>query len=372
MGKASDLVDRQPNRSSSASSRTASKAYHLRFVDPANNATPLNDDDGSEFTHDSADDFAEDVAERHSSVSGKHNVAVDDLLSSPRYVDAKALKRSTQAEIERIERERHADHFASYAQAKPPERKTRRGLVWSLVISCLLIAGAGIAGFVLYPDNMSDAIASAKRSIFGSARPDANLTAEGSVDVKTDAQKPAAPVQITQAPVAPSQPQSATPVAPQVKTVPQQQAVGQAPVNNTSPLAKSLFELGALSCIARANQISKFLSDGNEAIVLQKPVGNADRSLLMATLLPTGADKKQDFSIVTLSPNQASGCDGNYQSIRVIEKPCPNAVAEMYGAAKALTAGTSGISIVPLNQFGRVFAIPAGNTCVMIKQELVQ
>lgn len=146
------------------------------------------------------------------------------------------------------------------------------------------------------------------------------------------------------------------------------------PASNSgvSPLAKSLFDIGALSCIARANQIANIVGNGTEAIVLQKPFGNPDKSLVTATMMPSTPDKSQSVSIVTLAPNQANGCDGNYQSIRVIDKPCAAAISEKYGPDRTAKIGNTGIQVVALSQSSRILAVPLASQCLVIVQESKQ
>lgn len=141
--------------------------------------------------------------------------------------------------------------------------------------------------------------------------------------------------------------------------------------NQPHALAQRLFQGGAMSCAARANQIANFVSTGPEIILMQMPSAKPDQSMLMATLLPGKGSKSQVVSILSMAPNQYNGCGANYQSIKVSEKSCVLALNEDYATQKPVSAGDNGAVMIPLNQNARVIAVPVGKACLMIKQELL-
>ena len=138
-----------------------------------------------------------------------------------------------------------------------------------------------------------------------------------------------------------------------------------------NPLAQGLEQLGASKCIDRAKQLPEMIARSTEAVVLQRPVGDTDASLLTAILLPSAASKLKGVSIISMAPNQANGCGATYQSINIIDKPCEAAVKEVFGGNAAKPVGTNGFSIIPLGPTSRVLAMPGTASCVLVRQEYV-
>lgn len=136
-------------------------------------------------------------------------------------------------------------------------------------------------------------------------------------------------------------------------------------------LAQGLMEAGAKSCLDRANQLPDAIARTTESVVLQKPIVDPDKSLLTTMLLPSAASQFKGVSILTFAPNQANGCGANFQTIDVITKPCAVAVTDLFGPNSSTPVGSNGYLIVKLNQLTRVLAVPASNSCVLVKQEYI-
>lgn len=136
-------------------------------------------------------------------------------------------------------------------------------------------------------------------------------------------------------------------------------------------LAQGLLEAGAKSCLDRANQLPDAIARTTESVVLQKPIVDPDKSLLTTMLLPSAASQFKGVSILTFAPNQANGCGANFQTIDVITKPCAVAVTDLFGPNSSTPVGSNGYLIVKLNQLTRVLAVPASNSCVLVKQEYI-
>jgi hypothetical protein len=141
----------------------------------------------------------------------------------------------------------------------------------------------------------------------------------------------------------------------------------------THALAQQMAKLGAFSCAAKTNQVANFLSPaGSDTALLHVPTGNADRSLISASLFMPMGPKQVAVANITVAPNQANGCGATYQTFFYHAKACKQAMAEIYPNLKTQPVGDSGVDLGGINRNAQVFSVPAGEGCILIKQEVVE
>ncbi len=141
----------------------------------------------------------------------------------------------------------------------------------------------------------------------------------------------------------------------------------------THALAQQMAKLGAFTCAARVNQVANFLSPaGSDTALLHMPTGNADRSLLSASLFIPAGPKQVTVANITVAPNQGNGCGATYQTFFYHPKACKKAMAEIYPNLKTQPVGDSGVDLGGINRNAQVFSVPAGDGCILIKQEVVE
>lgn len=146
----------------------------------------------------------------------------------------------------------------------------------------------------------------------------------------------------------------------------------RSPVWRPHQLSQQLFQVGALTCAARANQVAAFLGNGKETVVLQLPSKNPDSGLLMATLAFPPENGSSKLASLSFAPNRLSGCDGSYQQVSFVDSSCREALAKEFSGLTASPIGHESVLMVPLNKSARVFAMQAGKGCVLLKQEIVE
>jgi len=138
------------------------------------------------------------------------------------------------------------------------------------------------------------------------------------------------------------------------------------------PLAKQLMQIGAMGCAARAHQLATSISNGRETSILQMPSGDADKSLLMATLIePLGAQQNA-LIVMAMAPNQAVGCGAGYQKITYSEKSCVQALAENYPGHSATPVAQTGVWMTVLGRANRVLLMNAGTGCILLSEGVVE
>ena len=141
----------------------------------------------------------------------------------------------------------------------------------------------------------------------------------------------------------------------------------------THVLSQQMAKLGAFSCAARVNQVASFLSPaGKDTALLHMPTANTDRSLMSASLFIPMGPQQVAVANIAVAPNQANGCGASYQTFFYHAKACKQAMAEIYPNLKTQPVGDSGVDLGGINRNAQVFSVPAGEGCILIKQEVVE
>jgi hypothetical protein len=163
---------------------------------------------------------------------------------------------------------------------------------------------------------------------------------------------------VAPAPTAAS-PRAAAPAAPAMPAAPtaMTQAAGQA---------------GVLTCAARIDQISKFLSTGSAASFLfLLPPAPRDQRLVAAAMEIDSPDVQAAYASAEFAGSQ-QGCGASYETVTYWPLKCDEVFAKNF--SKIRIAPPLGKSIAALDTGGnsRIFLMPAGPSgCVTIKKELL-
>lgn len=144
-------------------------------------------------------------------------------------------------------------------------------------------------------------------------------------------------------------------------------------INTVSPLAQNLSNMGSLSCVDRANQMSNFLSTNRQAeLIIQTPKDNVNNRLLMAGMVIRGGNLPNAYSSLSLAPNQVNGCGGSYRTIFYSSNSCSKASAANFPGKKFQAVGKSNSQIALINRAQWVVAMPADKGCIFIKEEIIE
>jgi hypothetical protein len=138
-------------------------------------------------------------------------------------------------------------------------------------------------------------------------------------------------------------------------------------------LTAQLNALGAVSCLARAEQIARFLDQSNVATVAVMPLATyPNQRLVTANLAIPQADGSEALAIVTLAPNQANDCGASYQMIRSEPGSCVAALkARQAEPQGAVPLGSKKTLIQRLSQDTVFLGWQLKDTCVIVKQQSI-
>ncbi|MFM8526477.1 MAG: hypothetical protein ACKOCM_12795 [Cyanobacteriota bacterium] len=156
-------------------------------------------------------------------------------------------------------------------------------------------------------------------------------------------------------------------LAPQINPATQ---IGNGP-GQVHRLTDQLNALGAVNCLARAEQIAHFLDPGNTAGTAVMPLGTyPHQRLVVANLAIPLSDGRESLAIITMAPNQVNGCGGGYQLMTVEPGNCIEALrarqAEPQGAVPLVGKN---IRIQRLAQDSVFLGWQLKESCLIVKQQ---
>jgi hypothetical protein len=146
-------------------------------------------------------------------------------------------------------------------------------------------------------------------------------------------------------------PAAAPPSGPAVNTI-TQQAVG----------------MGVLSSAGRINQMVNFLSAGNSSGAFLFPVPpQPDQHLFSASLEIVRPDKSTVYASASFSPNQ----DAVYDTVEYVDRSPQDMEKVVFKDLKRVGVLKNNIVLLESGTL-KIFLMPAGKGCVLIKKEMIQ
>ena len=143
---------------------------------------------------------------------------------------------------------------------------------------------------------------------------------------------------------------------------------------STNQVASVAFGAGVRSCAQRINLVTNFLSTGTQSsALLFLPDRDPDNSMVSASMEVKTKGAARIYASATFSPNTASGCAAEYETVRYFDESCDAVVAKEHkGATPSGTLGDE-IEILTIGPAARVFLIRATKkSCISIKKEVVK
>lgn len=138
-----------------------------------------------------------------------------------------------------------------------------------------------------------------------------------------------------------------------------------------NPVTQALVGQGVLSCASRINQVTSFLTNGNQsgAMLFGIP-GQPDQRMVSVSMELLAPDKTTAYASASFAPNQANGCGAVYEAIIYWPQSCDVVANRQFSQAKKLKVLQK--SIQPLESGpAKIFLMPAGSGCVSIKKEVI-
>ena len=160
-------------------------------------------------------------------------------------------------------------------------------------------------------------------------------------------------VLVTSAPAAPSQP-----------------APSSAPAVN--PITKAVVNAGILSCASRVNQIMTYLTTNTvSGAYLFVSKTQPDQSLFSASLELQIPNQTPVYASASFAPTTNGGVGAVYDTVQYLSQSCGYAEKNIFKNFKRAGVIKKDIVILDAGQV-RIFLMPAGSGCVVIKKEVVQ
>lgn len=136
-------------------------------------------------------------------------------------------------------------------------------------------------------------------------------------------------------------------------------------------LTDQLNALGAVNCLARAEQIARFLDPGNAAGMAVMPLGTyPHQRLVVANLAIPQSDDRESLAIIAMAPNQVNGCGGAYQLLTIEPGNCVDALRTRQAEAQgAIPLAGKNILIQRLSQDSVFIGWQFKRSCLIVKQQ---
>jgi hypothetical protein len=140
------------------------------------------------------------------------------------------------------------------------------------------------------------------------------------------------------------------------------------------PITEVAVKAGILSCASRINQVSNFLTTDKQGtgIYLFIPPSIPDQSIFSVSMEVLGSNASTAYASESFAPNQAGGCGALYEEVIYLPMSCNDAAKKYFSGMKRERELLKNITVLVGSPTVRVFLMPAGSGCVVIKKEVIR
>lgn len=140
------------------------------------------------------------------------------------------------------------------------------------------------------------------------------------------------------------------------------------------PITEAAVKAGILSCASRINQVSNFLTADKQGtgIYLFIPPSIPDQSIFSVSMEVLESTASTAYASESFAPNQAGGCGALYEEVIYLPMSCNDAAKKYFSGMKRERELLKNITVLVGPPTVRVFLMPAGSGCVVIKKELIR
>jgi hypothetical protein len=142
---------------------------------------------------------------------------------------------------------------------------------------------------------------------------------------------------------------------------------------NVNNITQAAVKAGALSCASRINRVTNFVTADSQdygALMFLTP-SDPDKQMFSVSMEIPLKDNSA-YASASFAPNQANGCGGMYETVVYWPQKCTELAAKNYGALKKIGLLSKNITVLNGGESTKIFLMPAGAGCVVIKKEIVQ
>jgi hypothetical protein len=142
--------------------------------------------------------------------------------------------------------------------------------------------------------------------------------------------------------------------------------------SSINPVTRAAVEAGILSSASLINKVADYLTARNQSgVFLFLPHGQRDRRLFSASLEIIRPDGGTLYASASFAPNQENGAEGVYDTVEYVPLKPDEVEKTFFKDLKRV--GVLKKSIVALDGGTvKVFLMPAGTGCIVIKKEVVE
>ena len=139
-----------------------------------------------------------------------------------------------------------------------------------------------------------------------------------------------------------------------------------------SAMTEAAAKAGMLSCAGRIDQVSKFLSAGNEvSFLFLLPPPPRDQRLVTTAMEIDNRSVPSAYASADFAAT-AQGCGASYQTVTYWPLTCQDVFSKYFSTVRQAPALGKSIATLDAGGSTRIFLMPAGAAgCVTIKKELL-
>ena len=139
------------------------------------------------------------------------------------------------------------------------------------------------------------------------------------------------------------------------------------------PLAQVAAKAGVKACLGRINQVSSFLTGGNQSgVYLFSASSLSDKNLFSSSYEIVAKPGVSTYASMTAAPLPAGGCSALYEGVAYWNNSCEEVAAKAFAGAKTVGLLRQAITMLDGGPTLKIFLMPAGSGCVSIKKEVLR
>lgn len=133
-------------------------------------------------------------------------------------------------------------------------------------------------------------------------------------------------------------------------------------------VAQAAVKMGVLSCVSRVNQVATYLTtDAQSGVFIFTPKNPPDQHVFATSFEILGQNNSLVYASANFYPNQ----DAVYDTVQYVEKSPEDVARTAFANLKRVGMVKKDIILLDGGAV-KVFLMPAGSGCVVIKKEVVQ
>ncbi|MCK9582973.1 MAG: hypothetical protein M0Q46_05140 [Endomicrobiales bacterium] len=158
----------------------------------------------------------------------------------------------------------------------------------------------------------------------------------------------------------------------ETKTPPAAQQPAKQSVPNVNPITQAAINAGVVACSSRINQIITYLvANSRSGAYLFFPKNQQNQSIFSTSIEVDRKDSTSFYASASFAPLSSGQAGGVYDSVEYVPQSCDYVEKIMFANLKRAGILKKNIRILDGGAV-KVFLMPAGTGCIVIKKEVVQ